>query len=468
MILGMRALAFTALLAVPSMLSAQPARAEQLDSVDAYIARVMASEKVPGVSVAIMRNGRVLLTKGYGFADLEHKVPVTPRTVFQSGSVGKAFTVMAVLMLVDEGRVQLEAPLSTYFPNAPATWASITVRHLLEHTSGLPGYPDDFDYRKDRTEDDLFALIREQPLGFAVGARRGYSNLGFITLGLLVRKVTGQFYGDLLAERVFRPSGMPTARVISEADIVPDRARGYRLVNGALANQEWVAPTLNTTADGSLLLSALDMAAWDAALHERRLLSAQSYTRMWTRLVTTDGVEQPFGFSWQIPDVGTQRIIEHSGGWQGFTANYSRYPAAGLSVAVFLNRRGVDPIRVTRGIQRIFHPELSIAALPALPDPDREMSAFVRAFVADVVAKRLRATQFAPSLAQEILAGADQAAQRFQSYGTLQDMALVARTVTPDGVRHVTYRLTFSGQPILLRLARDARGIITDVQVEEE
>ncbi len=463
-----RLFAFAALFWAPLALSAQLRPDTQIDSVDAFIARVMVEQQVPGVAVAVMRNGKVVLTKGYGFADLEHKVPVTPRTVFQSGSVGKAFTVMAVLMLVDEGRVRLDAPLETYFPNAPSTWTPITVRHLLEHTSGLPGYPDDFDFRRDRTEDELFAIIGEQPLGFAVGAQRGYSNLGFILLGILVHKVTGTFYGDFLAERLFRPIGMPTARVNSEADVILDRARGYRLVDGTLKNQEWVAPTLNTTADGSLLLSALDMAAWDAALHERRLLSAGSYARMWTRLVTTDGAEQPFGFSWQLPDVSARRLIEHSGGWQGFTANYSHYPGTGLSVAVFLNRRGVDPIRVTRGIQRIFQPELSIAGAPSIADPDAEMASFVREFVADVANGRMRASQFAPSIAEEILAGADRAKARFQSYGAMQRIELLSRTVTPQGVRQVAYRLTFPTRQIVLRLDRDARGIVTDVAVQEE
>lgn len=463
-----RTLAIVALFGASPALSAQQPLAEQIDSVDAYIARVMDDEQVPGIAVAVMRDGKVVLTKGYGFADLEHRVPVTARTVFQSGSVGKAFTVMAVLMLVDDGRVRLDAPLATYFPNAPDTWAPITVRHLLEHTSGLPGYPDDFDFRVDRSEDELFAIIRDRPLGFAVGAKRGYSNLGFVLLGMMVRKVTGTFYGDFLAERVFGPSGMPTARLISEADIVPGRARGYRLVDGALKHQEWVAPTLNTTADGSLLLSALDMAAWDAALHERRLLSPASYARMWTRLVTTDGVEQPYGMSWQMPDVGSQRLIEHSGGWQGFTANYSRYPAAGFSVAVFLNRRAVDPIRVTRGIQRIFHPELSLAGVPAITDPDPEMARFVREFVGIVAAGRLQASQFAPAIAEEIMAGAGDAAELFRSFGTLQQVDLLSRTVTPDGLRRVSYRLTYSGRVVAFRFDRDARGIITDIQVQPE
>lgn len=464
----LRTAVVASLFVAPVPIAAQQHDAERIDSVDAYIARVMADEQVPGIAVVVMRDGKVVLARGYGYADLEHKVPVTPRTVFQSGSVGKAFTAMAVMMLVDEGRVRLDAPITTYFPDAPVSWAPITVRHLLEHTSGLPGYPEDFDFRVDRTEDELYAMIREQPLGFAVGARRGYSNLGFILLGILVRKVTGTFYGDFLVERVFRPSGMPTARVISEADIVPDRSRGYRLARGALKHQEWVAPTLNTTADGSLLLSALDMAAWDATLHERRLLSAESYRQMWTRLVTTDGMEQPFGFSWQMPDVGAQRLIEHSGGWQGFTANYSRYPAKGLSVAVFLNRRAVDPVKVTRGIQRIFHPELGIAGIPAIADPDPEMAAFIRRFVADVAAARLQAAQFAPGLAEEIMAGAERAAERFRSHGTLQRVELLSRTAKPGGVREVTYRLTYSARMIVLRLVRDARGVITDIEVQEE
>src|SRR6185369_7700115 len=126
--------------------------------------------------------------------------------------------------------------------------------------------------RRDYTEDEYFASFKKAPLDFAPGSKWNYSNVGYVTLGILIRKVTGKYYGDFLQDRIFKPLDMRTARIISEADIVPNRAAGYRLVKGELKNQEWVAPALNTTADGSLYLTVLDMAKWDAALYTEKLV----------------------------------------------------------------------------------------------------------------------------------------------------------------------------------------------------
>src|SRR5690606_5210542 len=311
--------------------------------VDEYVKNHMAGEKIPGIAVAVMREGKIILAKGYGLANVEHNVPVKPETVFQSGSVGKAFTVVAIMMLVDEGKLKLDDEIKKYLTDAPPEWDRITVRHLLQHTSGMGGYPDDFDFRQDRSEDEIYQSIRATPLAFELGEKRGYSNLGFVTLGILIHKVTGKFYGDFLKERIFTPLGMTGARVISEADIIPNRASGYRLVDGELKNQEWVAPTLNTTADGALYLSVLDMAKFEAALHAKKLLSPASYDAMWKKVVTNDGVAQPWGFSWHIKDVNDKTIVGHSGGWQGFTANFDRYPEKDLAVIAFTNRRGANP-----------------------------------------------------------------------------------------------------------------------------
>ena len=150
------------------------------------------------------------------------------------------------------------------------------MRHLLTHTSGIPDYgPETVDFRKDYTEEELARLAFGLKLEFAPGSRWNYSNTGYVLLGIIVGKASGRFYGDLLAERVFAPLGMKTARVISEADIVPNRAAGYRLVDGQLKNQEWVAPKLNTTADGSLYLSVLDLVAWDRGLRAGAVLEAR-------------------------------------------------------------------------------------------------------------------------------------------------------------------------------------------------
>src|SRR5678815_2025999 len=191
-------------------------------------------------------------------ANLEHQVRVTPKTVFQSGSVGKQFTAMAVMMLVEEGKLSLGDPLSKFL-KVPQDWSKITILHLLSHTSGLGDYPEDFSLQKNYTEEDLLKMVTAQKLDFEPGAKWAYSNLGYLTLGLVIHKVTGKFYGDFLQKRIFEKLGMNSTRIINEADIIPNRTAGYRLEKGELKNQEWVSPSLNTTADGSLYLTIEDM-----------------------------------------------------------------------------------------------------------------------------------------------------------------------------------------------------------------
>ncbi|HSI89400.1 MAG TPA: serine hydrolase domain-containing protein [Pyrinomonadaceae bacterium] len=430
--------------------------------VDEYIKDHMAAEKIPGISVAVMREGKIILAKGYGLANVEHNVPVKPETVFQSGSVGKAFTVFAIMMLVDEGKLKLEDKINRYLTDAPPEWDGITVSDLLEHTSGMGGYPDDFDYREDLSEDEMYKFVRATPLAFRLGEKRGYSNLGFVTLGLLIHKVTGKFYGDFLKERVFTPLGMTTARIISEADIIPNRAAGYRIVDGELKNQEWVAPTLNTTADGALYLSVLDMANFEAALHQRKLLSPSSYDAMWKKVVTNDGVAQPWGFSWHIKDVNGKKIIGHSGGWQGFTANFDRYPEKDLAVIAFTNRRGANPEVITRELMAIFAPELSIDAIPAIEDKEPQVTAIARDFLVRLGPNKLEATMFAPPASEDIFPNRSQIAGRWLSFGELQSIELLAHTDKEDGVRDFRYRVRFAKRKLLITIRFNKENKISD------
>src|SRR5450432_4057740 len=242
--------------------AAQPA-----DEVAQYVHAEMDRQEIPGLALLVARNGKPLRTEGYGLADVELNVPVTPETLFQSGSVGKQFTATAVMMLVEAGKLRLEDPLSKFFPQAPAWWRQVTVRELLSHTAGFTDYPKSFDLRKDYTEDQLLKIVEAIPAAYPPGTSWSYSNLGYLTLGILIHRVTGEFYGDFLQRRIFKPLNMSTVRIISEADIIPNRSSGYRLVNGQLKNQEWVSPTVNTTADGSLYFSVIDLAKWDAALY---------------------------------------------------------------------------------------------------------------------------------------------------------------------------------------------------------
>jgi len=315
------------------------AQTGDIDSqVDKYVQDSIRQQKIPGLALAVTRDGRIIKAQGYGLSNIELNVPVSPQTVFQSGSVGKQFTATGIMMLVEEGKVGLDDKVSKYFPGAPESWNTFTVRNLLTHTSGLKDYTDkNFDYRRDYTEEDLLKILQTLPFDFAPGDKWSYSNSGYMLLGILIHKVTGEFYGDFLQERIFKPLGMTTTRIISEEDIIPNRAAGYRLVKGVIKNQEWVSPTLNTTADGSLYLSVLDLAKWDAALYIENLVKRSSLDEMWTPVTLNDGKTKPYGFGWRVAEMNGHRLIEHGGAWQGFTTAISRYVDDKLTVVALCN-----------------------------------------------------------------------------------------------------------------------------------
>ncbi|HJP95089.1 MAG TPA: serine hydrolase domain-containing protein [Pyrinomonadaceae bacterium] len=327
--------------------------------VDEYIHSEMQAQQIPGLSLAVIKDGRIVLAKGYGLANVEHQVPVKPETIFQSGSVGKQFTATAVMMLIEEGKLSLDDKITKYFPDGPTAWRDITVRHLLTHTSGMTDYPADFNLRRDYTEDELYQRIKTIPLAFQPGEKWSYSNLAYVMLGILIHKISGKFYGDFLQERIFKPLDMSTARIISEADIVPNRAAGYRLVNGELKNQDWVSPSLNTTADGALYLTVYDMAKWDAALYTEKLLKRSSLEQMWTPVKLNNGKTFPYGFGWGLGEIHGHRIIEHGGSWQGFKSQISRYPDDKLTIILFANQARTNQAKIAHGVAALVNPDLN-------------------------------------------------------------------------------------------------------------
>jgi CubicO group peptidase (beta-lactamase class C family) len=261
-------------------------------------------------------------------------------------------------------------PNTRYLTNAPNNWTNVTIRRLLTHNDGFTDYQQGFDFRQDYTEDELLKRIAAVPLAFPPGEKRSCSNLGYVTLGILIHKVSGKFYGDLLQERIFGPLGMNTACIISEADVIPNRAAGYRLVEGKLKNQKWVSPSLNTTADGSLYLSTLDMAKWDAALDTDRLLKQSSWRRMWTPVKLNNGTTHGYGFGWSLGEVRGYRILEHGGSWQGFGSYIARYPDERLTVVVVANLASSMLAKIAHTVGGFYSPEL--APPPAQPAKEKE------------------------------------------------------------------------------------------------
>ena len=338
-------------------LAAQSAAADQpADEVTRFVRAEMEKQHVPGLALLVSRDGQPIRAEGYGLANVELQVPVSPETIFQSGSVGKQFTATAVMMLVEAGKVRLEDPLSQYFPQGPAWWQKVTIRELLSHTAGFTDYPKDFDLRKDYSEEQLLKIVGAIPPAYPPGTDWSYSNLGYLTLGILIHRVTGEFYGDFLQQRVFKPLGMSTTRIISEEDIIPNRSAGYRWVDGRLKNQEWVSPMLNTTADGSLYFSVLDLAKWDAALYGEKLLKSSSLKQMWTVAALHDGRPNSghYGYGWFIGDKKGHHVVEHEGQWQGFETQISRYVDDRLTVVVLTNLDAGKPEQIADGIANIY------------------------------------------------------------------------------------------------------------------
>jgi CubicO group peptidase (beta-lactamase class C family) len=295
--------------------------------------------------------------------------------------VAKQFTATAVMMLVREGKVGLDEPVSKYLPEArAAAWGDASVRQLLSHTAGIPdifGETDEtsyakgiLDFRRDYSEDELLQTYLTLKLDFTPGDKWNYSNTGYEILGFLIHRVTGEFYGDFLQKRIFGPLSMTSTRIISEEDIVPNRVSGYRIIDGKLKNQEWIAPSLNTTADGGLFTNVIDLAKWDAALYTEKLLPRSMLGEMWAPVRLNSGEAHPYGFGWELGAVNAHPLIYHTGSNQGFYISIARYVQDRLTVIVLTNLDSShsNPLEIAEKVAAAYIPALGARPAAALPD----------------------------------------------------------------------------------------------------
>lgn len=372
-----------------TMAACQPAATaltpDQIASVDRYIEAEMARQQIPGLALGVYRYGQAVLLKGYGLASIEHAVPVTADTVMQSGSIGKTFTAALVMMLVERDVVRLDDSIRAHMSDLPASWQGITIAHLLSHTSGLAEYDSPeltrdggpFDVRRDFSEDQLIQRIAALPLSSAPGESWDYRNANYLVLGVLIRRVTGSFHGDMLKREVFDPLGMSSSRVISDREIVLHRAAGYQRRGGQIYNQDWVSPTFNSTADGTLYFTIRDIEKWDRALCENTLLRSATKQRMWTPFPFGGSApSQGYGLGWFVRDAGNARVVEHDGAWQGFTSYYGRYLETGLSVAVLTNLDAdhSQPDHIGHAVVGLIEPELMPAIAVAIEDDQPQLT----------------------------------------------------------------------------------------------
>jgi CubicO group peptidase (beta-lactamase class C family) len=342
------------------------------ERVDAAVRLQMRDQRIPGVSIAVVRNGKIIKAAGYGVANLEVGAPVRVDTIFPAGSITKQFTATAILRLAEEGTIGLDDSITKYFPEAPARWKAITIRHLLTHSSGIPdifGATEQnlytkgvIDWHREYTEDELAHAYFAQPLDFPPGTRANYSNSGYQMLGFLIHRITGKYYGDFFREHFFAPLGMTTTTVFSYVDVVPNRASGYEVVNGAWKNVwMWQSVSTLSNAEGSLLMSVLDLAKWDAALNTEHIVKQSSLETMWTPVPLDDGSGSAYlgGMGWYIASAHGHRIVFHTGGAFGFYAVMSRYLDDRLTIIIMTNidESHADVLKIAGDIADIYLPE---------------------------------------------------------------------------------------------------------------
>jgi CubicO group peptidase (beta-lactamase class C family) len=437
------------------------------DSVDDYVRTELARQRIPGLAVVVTKSGKIVKVAGYGYANIEHQVPVKSETVFQSGSISKQLAAAVAMLLVEDGKIGLDDPVKKYLLDAPPAWDGISIRHLLTHTSGIPEYEfgKDFDMRKDYTDDERLRIVYGMKLEFTPGSRWSYSDTGYMVLGILLSHAGGSFYGDILKRRVFEPLGMNTAGIISEEDVIPNRAAGYRLVKNEIKNQKFVSPSNYKTADGSLCWSVLDMAKWANAGRTKALLKPDSWREMTTAVRLISGKAYPYGFGWYIDDWNGKPVLEHGGYGSGFSAQLSRRLGDDeLAVAVLCNRVRVRLGKITRDIMAIYEPELALNEKP-IEDKDPGTTERVRDFLARAAAGKLVESDFAflwGGFSQERV---HKFAELLAPLGQLKSLALLERRELGDDVER-RYLGRFAKSAADVRIQFTADGKVSDFSVQ--
>jgi len=347
--------------------------------VDSVATAAVAEHRTAGVSVAVVKNGRTVLAKGYGFADLENDVPATPETVYRIGSITKQFTSAAIMRLMEQGKLSLDDTLQKFLPNFPAQGNRVTVRHLLNHTSGIKSYTSLGPkwarvVRLDLAPDSLVALFANEPFDFKPGDAWRYDNSGYFLLGMIIEKISGKPYGQYLQDELFTPLGLKSTIYCDQAPLIKHRAQGYAArPDGGFINAEPLSMT-QPYAAGSLCSTVNDLATWTLALSSGKVVSPASYKLMTTPGTLNDGKPLTYGFGLGIGAVAGHRQVSHNGGINGFISELHHYPDDSLVTVVLTNTGALTAVQLERLIARR---ALGIKDLPAVPIDAPALERFV-------------------------------------------------------------------------------------------
>ena len=302
----------------------------------------------------VARDGKVLLSKGYGFANLEWGVANSPASKFRLGSITKQFTAACILLLEERGKLKVDDPVKKYMTDAPAAWDKVTIFNLLTHTSGIPSFTGFPDYASTEaiatTPEKLVARFRDKPLEFQPGEKWNYSNSGYVLLGYLIEKISQQNYSEFVQENILTPLGMKDSGYDSNSAIILHRASGYAPSAKGTIHAGYIDMSIPFSA-GALYSTTEDLLRWEQGLMGGKLLSAASLAKM------TTPFKNDYAFGLAVHAVNGHKVIEHGGGIEGFNTDIAYYPEDKLTVVVLANLNGGVPETIANALAQVAHGE---------------------------------------------------------------------------------------------------------------
>lgn len=322
-----------------------------VQDVDKIVADEMARQKIPGVAVAVIHNGKVVKEKGYGVANVELKIPVTTESVFKIGSISKPMIALAVMKLVEEGKIGLDDPVSKFISDAPATWKEITIRHLLSHTSGIIREAPGFDPFKVQKDYEVIKTAFGEPLVFQPSEKYQYCNVGYFSLAEIIARVSGKPWPEYVNEVVFAPNKMSSTRATSNVDLVANRANGYAFIQDKLVNAESYRALRPS---GAFLSSLKDMVAFGLALDNVPPVKRETLTLMQTAVKLKDGTSAPYGLGFQVGKMRGKSRTGHGGSLSGFRTDMAIFPDDKLTIIVLANLDSANPSAISAAIAEAY------------------------------------------------------------------------------------------------------------------
>ena len=336
---AMLGLLLAAFCSLPAPAQQTASLADRLQRIEQMIQVEMQKSGAPGVAVAIEQDGKIVFAKGFGFADVENKVSFTPQTVSRIGSISKTFTALAVLQLVEEGKIKLDDEVQVYVPSFPKKSAPITIRQLLGHQGGIRHYKgaETLSAKHYDSVEAALEIFKDDPLVAEPGTKFSYTSYGYNLLSRVVEAASGMSFGDYLQQRIFTPLGLKQTYLDEPARLIPNRARNYtRRQNGPVQNAQAVDQS-NKWGGGGLVSTVEDLVHYGNSYDNNQLLKADSIQLMFTPQKTSDGKPTSYGMGWMSAVEEGRRRIEHTGGSIGASSALAKYPGERTTIAVLVN-----------------------------------------------------------------------------------------------------------------------------------